>query len=214
MTGFADTPTATLQQLRRNLLDGLDRVAAHLDAGTFHDIAPGRSSPPSQAGHLTLALLGAVNTELDERRKAMRAAVIVDIDGTLALMGKGIEGRRGPHDLHRVGEDDPNEPVIDLVRDFRAVGYRIIFMSGRDEKCRAATESWLLHHVAAEPGEPLFMRDRGDNRDDAVVKRELYERHVAPYWAVRYVLDDRDRVVRMWRGELGLTVLQVAEGDF
>ena len=28
------------------------------------------------------------------------------------------------------------------------------------------------------------------------------------------VLDDRDQVVKMWRNELGLTCLQVAEGNF
>jgi hypothetical protein len=28
------------------------------------------------------------------------------------------------------------------------------------------------------------------------------------------VVDDRTQVVRMWRDELGLTCLQVADGDF
>lgn len=42
---------------------------------------------------------------------------------------------------------------------------------------------------------------------------ELYERYVQPIGSVTAVLDDRARVVAMWRA-LGLTVLQVAEGNF
>jgi hypothetical protein len=57
------------------------------------------------------------------------------------------------------------------------------------------------------------MRARGDGRPDEIVKKELYRKRVAPRWKVTAVLDDRDKVVRMWR-RIGLTVLQVAEGDF
>jgi hypothetical protein len=64
---FADTSTETLLMLRDNLAAGMDRVAASISDGTFHAIAPGKSSPPSQSGHLTLALLVAVDTELTRR---------------------------------------------------------------------------------------------------------------------------------------------------
>jgi hypothetical protein len=63
------------------------------------------------------------------------------------------------------------------------------------------------------PGEALHMRAHGDNRPDHVVKRELYRRRIKSRYKVTAVLDDRMKVVRMWRG-LGLTVLQVADGDF
>ncbi|MDE3722385.1 hypothetical protein PWG71_13400 [Nocardiopsis sp. N85] len=59
----------------------------------------------------------------------------------------------------------------------------------------------------------LHTRRKGDFRSDDTVKRELYEKHVRDRTGVLCVLDDRDKVVRMCR-ELGLTVLQVAEGDF
>jgi hypothetical protein len=57
------------------------------------------------------------------------------------------------------------------------------------------------------------MRRAGDRRKDWVVKSELYREHIEPRYDVLLVLDDRDQVVRAWRG-LGLTVFQVAEGDF
>lgn len=133
-------------------------------------------------------------------------AVLVDIDGTLAH-----HHGRSPYDWQRVSEDTPNEPVADLVRilDDRM---HIILMSGRDEVCRPQTEAWLKEHLI--PYDELYMRPHKDNRKDSVIKRELYERHVAGRYVVAFVIDDRDQVVRMWRGELGLTVFQCADGDF
>jgi len=54
---------------------------------------------------------------------------------------------------------------------------------------------------------------KGDGRKDAVVKREIFDREIRDNWRIVGVFDDRQQVVRMWRA-LGLTVFQVAEGDF
>lgn len=135
-------------------------------------------------------------------------AVLVDIDGTVALKHPD----RNIYDWRRVGEDLPNPSVIELVRGARAAGHEVIFCSGRDGVARAATETWLGVHVDSV-GEQLLMRSEGDQRRDSIVKRELFDAHVRDRYDVRYVLDDRNQVVEMWRG-LGLTCLQVAEGDF
>lgn len=139
--------------------------------------------------------------------------ILCDVDGTVALMGKGDPGRRGPYDWDRVGDDDPNQPVIDLVGIFHRAGYPIVFVSGRDEVCREATEAWLYDHYVSHPSSLLFMRRRKDNRPDSEVKAEIYEQQIKGVYSVKYVIDDRDQVVRMWRA-LGLTVLQVADGNF
>lgn len=144
---------------------------------------------------------------------ARQRVVLCDIDGTVALMGKGEPGRRGPFEWGRVGEDDPCGPVIELVSIFRDAGFLIIFVSGRDESCRWVSESWLRHHGLLAGDEPLYMRPAGNNRPDHEIKRKIYRREIEPNYEVAYVLDDRDRVVKMWRS-LGLTVLQVADGDF
>jgi hypothetical protein len=213
-TGFGHVPTETLVAIRANLVAGLDLVAAHVKAGTFHDIPVGKSAPPSQSGQLTLALLEQVDAELDRRELVDQPRVVLcDIDGTIALMGKGEPGRREPYDWSRVGEDDPCAPIVALVGILRSAGFRIVYVSGRDEACRRITESWLLHHGLLVEDELLLMRPAGDNRPDHEVKLEIYRRRVEPHYNVAYVLDDRDQVVRMWRS-LGLTVLQVAEGDF
>lgn len=133
-------------------------------------------------------------------------AVLVDIDGTVAKMSG-----RGPFDWHRVDEDSPNQPVIDLVR-ILSDEYKIIFFSGRDEVCRNKTKTWL-ENVTRIFGAELFMRPENDNRKDAIVKRELFDQYIRGKYNISLVLDDRDQVVEMWRS-LGLTCLQVAEGNF
>ena len=87
-------------------------------------------------------------------------AVIVDIDGTIARRTD-----RGPHDLHRVSEDEPVEHVIELVKNLRD-HYQIVFMSGRKDSARRDTEAWLAKHVGWTGSEPVIMRDARDNRKD------------------------------------------------
>ncbi|MER5333240.1 AAA family ATPase [Micromonospora sp. NPDC002717] len=133
--------------------------------------------------------------------------VLVDIDGTVAL-----NVSRSPYDMTRVDEDEPNPAVIAAVRAMHAAGYGVVFCSGRDATARPATEAWLARHVGV-PYLDLHLRAVGDNRKDSVVKQEIYEHEVRDRYRVVGVFDDRQQVVRMWRA-LGLTVFQVAEGDF
>lgn len=139
-------------------------------------------------------------------------AWLCDIDGTLALRGD-----RSPFDWSRVGDDTANRPVITVAR-LLAAKSGLIFMSGRMDQCRGETRLWL-HTYLCQPSlctckMSLLMRKDGDSRPDQIVKRELYERHVQGLYEIEGVLDDRDRVVKMWREELGLTCLQVAPGNF
>jgi predicted kinase len=140
----------------------------------------------------------------------MPRCIIVDIDGTVALMNG-----RSPYDTSKADTDLPNPPVVDLVRRYAEYGIPIVFMSGREEKYRDLTEKWLQDNVMGVAGinAYLFMRPTGDTREDSIVKKELFEKYVASLYNPLFVLDDRNRVVDMWRS-LGLTVLQVAEGDF
>ncbi|MER7007466.1 AAA family ATPase [Dactylosporangium sp. NPDC000555] len=134
-------------------------------------------------------------------------AVLVDIDGTVALFNG-----RSPYDMSRVSQDRPNAPVIAAVRAMHAAGHEVVFCSGRTDDCREATQAWLAEHVGV-PYRALFMRVTGDQRRDSVVKAEIFDKEIRSRYHVVGVFDDRRQVVRMWRS-LGLTVFQVAEGDF
>ena len=134
-------------------------------------------------------------------------AVLVDIDGTLALHG----GLRGPYDMEKCEGDLVNQPVADAVESFAARGDRIVLLSGRQSEVRPHTERWLKAHGIRY--DELWMRAEDDRRGDDVVKAELFDAHVRHRFLVRVVLDDRDRVVALWR-RLGLSCWQVNYGNF
>lgn len=102
--------------------------------------------------------------------------------------------------------DPPVQPIVDLVT-YLANKYYILVVSGRPmDLCGIKTEDWLYkHHV---PCTHLFMRDNGDSRDDTLVKKEIAE--LLPMEEIAYVIDDRPKVLRMWR-ELGFTTLAVGD---
>lgn len=136
------------------------------------------------------------NTELPK-------AIIVDIDGTLAKMNN-----RGPFEWNKVKEDICNEVVKGLANTYLNA---VIIFSGRDGVCRQDTVDWLKANEIKYT--ELFMRDKGNNEKDTIVKRRMFEQNIRGKYYVEYVLDDRNQVVEMWRN-MGLTCLQVADGDF
>lgn len=138
---------------------------------------------------------------------ALPSAVMCDIDGTLALRGD-----RGPYDFSRCDEDLLNVSVRQALYSFRRANDDVIvLLSGRGEEHRAKTEEWLRRHEV--PCDELWMRGAGDVRRDDIVKAELFDRHVRHRFAVRVSLDDRDRVVAVWR-RMGLPTWQVNYGNF
>lgn len=133
-------------------------------------------------------------------------AIICDIDGTLAHMVD-----RSPYDPSLYHTDIIDETIKDIVNRFYTDGTAIILCSGRDDTYRQATQDWLSKNGVLY--DRLLMRPAGDKTNDALVKKALYDTHIKDEYEVLFVLDDRNRVVAMWRSE-GLKVLQVAEGDF
>jgi len=150
----------------------------------------------------------------------MNKAVIVDLDGTLALVDKRRELARKPNgklnwdiflDPANITLDEPNKPIIELVQLLESVAYSVVIVSGRRHEMLRETILWLIKHNISYNA--LFIREPKDYRSDVIVKREIYDKYIDGAWDIKWVLDDRKRVVDMWRNELNLTVLHVAEGD-
>lgn len=146
-------------------------------------------------------------------------AILCDIDGTLADGHFYEEGRRGPYDWKRVGEDDLKPAIRDVLVTYYTQQHphtrpipRIILFSGRSAVCRTETEEWLKKYDV--PYDELHMRAVGDEkRKDSLVKHDLFDDHIRGKYNVLFVLDDRNQVVEKWR-ELGLTCFQVSPGTF
>lgn len=152
-------------------------------------------------------------------------AIICDLDGTLCLMNG-----RDPYNASTCDQDLPNIPVLKTIICLANQGYEIIFVSGREDKYKEPTEKFLNNHFVQTIGcnhpdgyyeqwnEPydyqLFMRKSGDMRADNIIKKEIFENHIKDKYNVLFILDDRPKVVRMWRYQLGLTVFQLNDIEF
>ena len=135
-------------------------------------------------------------------------AIICDIDGTLAN-----NLNRSPYDLTKCGEDEVFKHIKDLLAIERSNGTQIILVSGRSESFRVPTIKWCNKHNIET--DFVFMRKADDDRKDDIVKYDLFMEHINPMGLyIKYVLDDRNRVVDMWRNRCYLNCLQVNYGDF
>lgn len=134
-------------------------------------------------------------------------AIICDLDGTLCLMNG-----RSPFDASRCDEDLPNIPVVNMVKNYHQLGYKIILASGREDSFKPQTMTWLERFGIAY--DKLIMRAAGDFRKDAIIKKEIFANHIEGKYFVELVLDDRNQVVDLWRNDLQLPCFQVFYGDF
>ena len=151
----------------------------------------------------------------------MKNTIIFDLDGTLALIDKRREVSTKPNGRLDWGKffnstnielDEPNLPVIKMAQLFSEQGFNIVILSGRSNKTETATRSWLSKNKV--PFNKLIMRDSETDHftPDWVLKKNMLDENL-DINDVFLVVDDRDRVVKLWRS-LGLTTFQVAEGNF
>ena len=124
-------------------------------------------------------------------------------------------------------DDKPYEDVIAvlkaLIRGWGAHGCHmcgaidrdVYILSGRNDSVRTETVEWLQKHVAYDYehwsdhlDELLVMRKADDRRPDTEVKLEMVRELGLTPDDVLCVLDDRQRVVDMWRDN-GFRCLQV-----
>lgn len=156
----------------------------------------------------------------------MKKIILCDIDGTIAdnthrqgyLKNKPKNWKAYNQNMHL---DKPIEEVIWLISELynRSSSENIIvFVTGREQVLEQITKDWL-YTICRDFGfkyDNLYMRKEKDYRDDAIVKYELWQQIKEDYKDIGtpyLVLDDRDKVVKMWR-ENGLKCLQCNYGDF
>lgn len=147
------------------------------------------------------------NLEYAEQNTELPKAIICDLDGTLALMNG-----RNPFDASKCDEDLLNEPVANVLKNYKKLGYQVLLVSGREDKFKAPTLRFLENHAIAF--DDLIMRKSDDNRKDSIIKTEIYNEYIKDKYFVEFVLDDRNQVVDTWRNDLKLPCFQVYYGDF
>lgn len=152
----------------------------------------------------------------------LKPLYIFDLDGTLALIDHrrhfvADKKKQRWDEFYRACVDDkPNKPITRL---FKKLWDResILIFSGRSDLVALQTIKWLSRHtdVCYEYIDQILkMRPHGDNTPDEILKRQWYEElFQKDKDRLVCVFDDRQKVVDMWRS-IGVTCLQVAEGDF
>lgn len=145
-----------------------------------------------------------------------RNVVIIDLDGTLCNIDHRkhhvtTEGKKKDWKafFSELCNDSLHVPVFELYEMVLNSGYDVIFVSGRSADYRKETEKWL-HDRGINDYHMLLMRGFNDKRDDTIVKRELYEKYIAPYYYVMFAVDDRPKIVKMWRS-LGIFTFTVGD---
>lgn len=134
-------------------------------------------------------------------------AIICDLDGTLALMNG-----RNPFDASTCDQDLINTPVANVLKNYKKLGYKILLVSGREDRYKEPTLRFLTQHEIEF--DELIMRKTKDSRKDSIIKTEIYNEAIKEHYFVEFVLDDRNQVVDTWRNDLKLPCFQVYYGDF
>lgn len=137
------------------------------------------------------------------RNQTFERAVIFDVDGTLAGLCD-----RDVYDGSKAINDPVHEDVRTALYAYHLAGIPIIILTGRYGKYKGVTVAWLEKNDI--PFSEIHTRVDGDDRPDWVVKQEIFDTKVAPYYNVIGVYDDRPQVLRMWHDK-GLTTFRVGD---
>lgn len=144
----------------------------------------------------------------------MKPCYVFDIDGTLADCSHRLHHiQKQPKDWTAFFADCIDDfPISHMIALAKIIGekHEVVFVSGRSDECREATERWLRAYVFEAP---LYMRKVGDHRNDDILKIELLKEVEADGFKPIMAFDDRSRVVKAWR-DAGIPCAQVADGDF
>lgn len=145
----------------------------------------------------------------------MQKAIIVDLDNTLFNVDyRNTFLRQFPKDwpnykcAKNMKAHDKINPWCREIVDRFAIDHRIIFVSGRSAEPGVAqvTRELIAESLHLPNGYDLHLRDPSDLRADTELKSEVYIQFIYGQYDVLFALDDRDRIVDLWRG-LGLTCL-------
>lgn len=163
----------------------------------------------------------------------MKDCIIFDIDGTLADVKHrrhflGTHGKPDWESFFDAMVDDP--PIASVCWLAELIGrvskwgeiveqdtfnFDVFICSGRPNSHRNQTEDWLMEYVPELTirSKAVLMREAGDTRSDVIVKREMLAGIRGQGYEPLFVVDDRQRVVDMWREE-GITCLQCDASDW
>jgi hypothetical protein len=146
----------------------------------------------------------------------LRDTVVVDLDGTLANIDHRthlVKKEKPEWDAFFAAcvDDTPNEWCVSLITAMHNSFKKILIVTARKKTVEKETKAWLKKLWSPLGGPDLIMlRDADDRTPDDELKRKWL--HSYGKERILFVVDDRQRVVNMWRSE-GLVCLQCYQWD-
>lgn len=130
-------------------------------------------------------------------------AIISDIDGVL-MEGPWFDDIE---DFYReMSSWYPVDWAVHFVQMFYNLGYKVIFLTARDERVRLRTEQQLRDMF--DFNIDLYMRGRGDERPSYIVKEEHLHDLMEKY-DIQLAIDDETPNIKMFQ-RYGITTIQVS----
>lgn len=162
--------------------------------------------------------LSAPEYKIIHQDESLSKVIVVDLDGTMALMNG-----RNPYDASTCDQDLPHKHVVNIVKEMHDLGYKVIFLSGREDKFEQPTRTFLWNNFVEEcynkhsdhptkfhRSYELFMRKTGDQRKDVVIKSEIYEAEIKNKYFIAAWFDDRLQICE-WLHREGLPLFRVGD---
>lgn len=175
------------------------------------DVLWGKYKPKTQ-------FLAAPERNILHQDESLPKIIVVDLDGTMALMNG-----RNPYDASTCDKDLPHKHVVNIVKEMHDLGYKVIFLSGREDKFEQPTRTFLWNNFVEEcynkhsdhptkfhRSYELFMRKTGDQRKDVVIKSEIYEAEIKNKYFIAAWFDDRLQICE-WLHREGLPLFRVGD---
>jgi FMN phosphatase YigB (HAD superfamily) len=138
-----------------------------------------------------------------------KSVVVVDLDGTLANLDHRVpmvtaEAVDWDAFYKASVNDTPNEWCVSLILSM-ASRFRVIILTARSKIVEKETREWLEALFPPYYAELVMLREPKDHTPDLELKRRWLKKFGKDQ--ILFVVEDRQRVVDMWREE-GLVCLQ------
>lgn len=143
----------------------------------------------------------------------LNPTIVVDLDGTLANIDHRLnlikrKNKWFDRFFDLCHKDKPNEWCVRLIQAAVLAGWEVKIVSARPVRLFVKTGEWLIRSgIPSQNVELVLLRGDKDFSKDVDLKRNWLRRSRILKESILFVVDDRQRVVDMWREE-GLVCLQ------
>jgi len=141
----------------------------------------------------------------------MKKIILCDIDGTIANNDHRQHFLEGKKDwdgfFSELINDEPIFPIINKVIEEYKAGKDIIFLTGRPERYRYSTTTWLKEYFSFDI--KLLMRKDGDLHNKVIVKKQIFETNFNAS-EIDYILDNDPDLLAMWNN-YGIKTFEVKD---